>query len=155
MAQSQPTLNRAFVTEFLRRMQEKTPPVKLAVSWIEERLAEEGLTIEQLVQSESQYQAATQISVGNCIGSLRFLDTLDWREFVEDAKRRRTHFARTIRPMFTPHMDFATRDLYRHTVERIARHSQKNEMEVATLAVDLAQKNAGQPMTAWRMSGFI
>ena len=59
MAQLHPSLSRAFATEFLQRMQEKTPPVKLAVSWIEERLAEDGLTVAQLVQSESQHQAAT------------------------------------------------------------------------------------------------
>ena len=82
MAQSQPSLNRAFVAEFLRRIQEKSPSVKLAVGWIEERLAEDGQTAAQLVQSESQYQASTQASVGNSICSLRFLDTMDWREFV-------------------------------------------------------------------------
>src|ERR1700689_383117 len=38
MARSQPVLTRAFVTEFLRRIQEKSPSVKLAVGWIEERL---------------------------------------------------------------------------------------------------------------------
>jgi len=87
MAKSQPTLNRAFVTEFLRRIQEKSPSVRLAVSWMEERLAEDGLTVGQMVQGESQYQAAAQVSVGNSIGSLRFLDTMDWQDFVEAQSR--------------------------------------------------------------------
>ncbi len=72
MARSQPVLTRAFVTEFLRRIQEKSPSVKLAVGWIEERLAEDSLTVGQLVQSESQYQAATQVSVGNSIAACVF-----------------------------------------------------------------------------------
>ncbi|HEY4952504.1 MAG TPA: hypothetical protein VII71_03855, partial [Verrucomicrobiae bacterium] len=114
MAKSRSSLSRAFATEFLQRMQEKSAPVKLAISWIEERLAEDGLTIAQLMQSESQHQAATQVSVGNCIGSLRFLDTTDWREFVEE----QSVVEQTLRDdpaKIYLKMDFATRDLYRHT----------------------------------------
>ena len=154
MAKSYSSLSRAFATEFFQRMQEKSPQVKLAISWIEERLAEDGLTIAELVQSESQLQAATQVSVGNCIGSLRFLDTLDWREFVEE----QSVVEQTLRgdpAKIYLKMDFATRDLYRHTVERIARHSKKTELEVAALAVGLAQKNAGQPDDRLAHVGFF
>jgi len=35
------------------------------------------------VQSENQQQAADQLSISNSIGGLRFLDAMDWREFVE------------------------------------------------------------------------
>src|ERR1017187_4722597 len=154
MAQSQPSLSQAFVTEFLRRIQEKSPSVKLAAGWIEERLAEDGLTAGDLVQSESQYQAATQASVGNSICSLRFLDTMDWQEFVEDQsvveKTLRTDPAKVY-----AQMDFATRDAYRHTVERIARHSKKTEFEVAILAVGLAQKNASHPDDRLAHVGFF
>ena len=154
MARSEPALNQAFVTEFLRRIQEKSPSVKLAVGWIEERLAEDGLTVGQLVQSESQYQAATQASVGNSICSLRFLDTLDWQEFVEGQsvveKTLRTDPAKVY-----ARMDFATRDAYRHTVERIARFSKKTELEVAALAIGLAQKNINQPDDRLSHVGFF
>jgi cellobiose phosphorylase len=153
MAQSQPVLSRSFVTEFLRRMQEKSSPVKLAVSWIEECLAEDGLTVEQLVQGESQFQASTQISVGNCIGSLRFLDTMDWRDFVEGQSVVEQTLCTDPAKVYLK-MDFATRDFYRHTVERIARFSKKTEAEVATLAVALAQKNAALPDDRLAHVGF-
>jgi cyclic beta-1,2-glucan synthetase len=154
MAKSRSSLSRAFATEFLQRMQEKSAPVKLAISWIEERLAEDGLTIAQLMQSESQHQAATQVSVGNCIGSLRFLDTMDWREFVEE----QSVVEQTLRDdpaKIYLKMDFATRDLYRHTVERIARFSKKIELEVATLAIGLSQKNASHPDDRLAHVGFF
>ena len=141
MAKCYSSLSRAFATEFLQRMQEKTPPAKLAVSWVEEHLAEDGLTIAQLVQSESQHQAGIQVSVGNCIGSLRFLDTLDWREFVEEQSIVEQTLRKDPATIYLK-MDFATRDLYRHTVERIARYSKKSESEIATIALGLAQKNA-------------
>ncbi|HEY4417514.1 MAG TPA: glucoamylase family protein [Verrucomicrobiae bacterium] len=141
MAQAHPVLSRAFVTGFMRRLQEKTPPVKLAASWIEERVMEDGQTVDQLMQAESQSQAATQVSVGNSIGSLRFLDTMDWREFVE-AQSVVEQALRTDPANIYADMDFATRDLYRHSVEHIARYSRKTESEVALLAVQLAQKNS-------------
>src|ERR1700722_6327668 len=118
MARSQPVLNRAFVTEFLRRIQEKSPSVKLAVGWIEECLAADGLTVGQLVESESQYQAATQVSVGNSICSLRFLDAMDWQDFVE-AQSVVEQTLLTDPAKIYPQMDFTTRDFYRHTIERI------------------------------------
>ena len=154
MARSQPVLNRAFVTEFLRRIQEKSPSVKLAVGWIEERLAEDGLTVQQLVQNESQYQAAAQVSVGNSIGSLRFLDSMDWQDFVE-AQSVVEQTLRTDPAGIYAQMDFATRDLYRHTVERIARHGKRTELEVAALAIGLAQKNTGQSDTRLAHVGFF
>ena len=139
MAQSRPTLNQAFVTEFMRRIQEKAPAVKLVVGWIEERLAEEGVTVQQLIQNESQHQAEAQVSVGNSIGSLRFLDSMDWRGFVE-AQSTVEQTLRADPAQIYAQMDFTTRDHYRHAVERIARHSRKSEFEVASLAIDLARK---------------
>ena len=153
MAQSRPSLNQAFVTEFLRRIQEKSPSVKLAAGWIEVRLAEDGLTVGQLVQSESQYQAATQASVGNCINSLRFLDTIDWQEFVEDQSVVE-QMLRTDPAQIYAQMDFTTRDLYRHAVERIARYSKETELESASLAIGLAQKNANHPDNRLAHVGF-
>ncbi|HEV2694884.1 MAG TPA: glucoamylase family protein [Verrucomicrobiae bacterium] len=143
MAKHHPALTRAFVTEFLRRMQEKSPPVKLATSWVEERLAADGQVVAQLVQSESQHQATTQVSVGNCIGSLRFLDSMDWQEFVEEQSVVEQKLRTDPAGVYVK-MDFATRDLYRHTVERIARRSKMSELEVAACAVELAQKDDGR-----------
>ena len=154
MARSQPVLTPAFVAEFLRRIQEKSSSVKLAAGWMEERLAEDGRTVEQLVESENQYQAATQLSVGNAIGSLRFLDMLDWPEFVE-GQSAMEHILRTDPAGIYERMDFATRDLYRHTVERIARHSRQTELEVAALAIGLARKNADHPDDRLAHVGFF
>ncbi|MEI9864927.1 MAG: hypothetical protein WDN00_10310 [Limisphaerales bacterium] len=153
MAESHPELNRAFVTEFVWRMQEKSSPVKLAVSWIEERIAEDGLTVEQMIQAESQHQAATQVSVGNCIGSLRFLDTMDWREFVEEQSVVEQALRSDPAKVYGL-MDFATRDLYRHTVERIARYSKKTELVTANLAVGLAAQKVAQADSRLSHVGF-
>ncbi len=143
MAQEDVPLSEAFVTEFWRRAQEKSSTFKVALNWLEEQLALEGLTVENLVQSESQKEAADQVSVGNSISSLRFLDATDWHEFVENLsvveRTLRTDPARVYADM-----DFNTRDHYRHAVESIARHSVHAEWEVADLAVALARKQVGK-----------
>ena len=54
MARSSPPMTSPFVAEFARRLQGQSPALALPLTWIEQRLSESGLTIEQLVQSETQ-----------------------------------------------------------------------------------------------------
>src|SRR5262249_6709080 len=83
MAEAEGALNQAFVAEFSRRLQERTPTLQLALGWIEQRLQHDGHSVEHMVHAETQSQAASQVSTGNTITSLRFLDAMEWREFVE------------------------------------------------------------------------
>src|SRR5882672_3861987 len=71
MARSNPPTSSPFVAELARRLQGQSPALALPLTWVEQRLAESGLTIQQLVQAESQHQAADQVSIANSIGSLR------------------------------------------------------------------------------------
>ena len=142
MARSDPPMVGSFVAEFARRLQGKSPALALALTWIEQRLSEDGLTIEHLVQSENQHQAADQVSISNSISSLRYLGAADWRDFVE----AKSGVERTLREDPAGAyalMDFATRDQYRHVVESTARRSGRTETEVARLAIDLARETAG------------
>jgi hypothetical protein len=83
MVRADPPMVSSFVAEFTRRLQGQSPALALPLTWIEQRLSESGLTIEQSVHSENQQQAADQVSISNSIGSLRFLGAMDWPEFVE------------------------------------------------------------------------
>ncbi|MET1081917.1 MAG: hypothetical protein ABWY12_02545, partial [Burkholderiales bacterium] len=76
MARSNPPMVGAFVAELARRLQGRGPSLALPLTWIEQRLSESGLTIEQLVQSENRQQAADQVSISNSIGSLRVLGAI-------------------------------------------------------------------------------
>ena len=139
MARSNPPLTSAFVAEFTRRLQGQGPALAMPLTWIEQRLSECSLTIDHLVQSEAQQQAADQVSMSNSIDSLRFLGTMDWREFVETM----SVVEQTLRedPCDTyAKMDFTTRDLYRHVVEKVAKNGRLSEAEVAAEAVRLANE---------------
>src|SRR5437762_3326667 len=73
MARTEPPLSGSFLAEFTRHLQGQSPHITLATTWIEHRIAEQGLTIERLVRADGQAQAADQVSIGNSINSLRFL----------------------------------------------------------------------------------
>jgi cellobiose phosphorylase len=141
MARSNPPMVSSFVAELTRRLQGQGPALALPLTWIEQRLSESGLTIEQLVRSENQQQAADQVSMSNSIGSLRFLGSMDWREFVETMSMVEETLRGDPGDVYGK-MDFSTRDRYRHVVEKIAKSSGSSESEISRKAIELAQEGA-------------
>ena len=140
MARSGQAMNSAFVAELARRLQGLSPSLTLALQWVTTRLADAGLTIEQQIQAEIGQQAAEQVSISNSIGSLRFLGTMDWQEFVETMSA----VEQTLRqdPAGTyARMDFSTRDNYRHVIEKLAKQCAFTEVQVAEHALALSMEN--------------
>lgn len=138
MARSNPPMISTFVAELARRLQGRGPALALPLTWIAQRLSESGFTIEQLVQSENQQQAADQVTISNSIGSLRALGALNWRDFVESMSAVEQVLQQDPYGVYGQ-MDFATRDRYRHAVEAIAKRSTLSEVAVAQLVVTLAR----------------
>jgi cellobiose phosphorylase len=143
MTRSNPNLSSSFVAEFARRMEGKGSALALPLTWIEQQLSESGLTIKKLVQSENQQQAADQVSISNSIGSLRFLGSTNWRDFVESMSAVEIVLREDPGQAYSK-MDFATRDRYRHVIERIAKRVHLSEQMVAHRAIDLAGGAAAQ-----------
>ena len=138
MARSNPPMVSAFIAELVRRLQGHGPALALPLTWIEQRLAEESMTIEQMVQAETQQQAVDQVSISNSIGSLRFLGAYDWRVFVETMSIVEQILLEDRGDVYR-HMDFATRDEYRHVIDRLAKRSKISEAGIARVAIELAQ----------------
>jgi cellobiose phosphorylase len=141
MARASPPMSGAFLAELTRHLQGQNPNFAFANSWLEHRLADQGLTTEQLVRAEGQAQAADQVSIGNSINSLRFLNSTDWRQFVGEHSLVEQTLAGDPSGIYAE-MDFATRDRYRHAVEGIARRSYLTEYDVARKAVQLAENHS-------------
>ncbi|HET9483672.1 MAG TPA: glucoamylase family protein [Xanthomonadales bacterium] len=141
MVRSHPPMKTSFVAELARRLQGQSAALAIPLNWIELWLGDSGHSIERMVQAENQQQAADQVSISNSVGSIRFLSTMDWREFVESMsvvdRRLRDDPAGTYGLM-----DFATRDHYRHVLERLARRAKLDEPEVSDRVVRLAQAQA-------------
>ncbi len=101
-----------------------------AIEWLEDWLARRGLTATDVLRREHQRQAANQVSIGNCVTSLRLLAALDWSEFFEHASL--VELALRADPALAyARQDFFTRDRYRRAVEQLARGSGRDEQEVA------------------------
>ncbi len=131
----------AFVVQLTQRLREQDPAVMPVFEWLEKQLARQRTTIEQIIHGEHQRQAATQVTVGNIITSMRLLSTLDWRDFFESVSLIDPLLGKDPAGAYLK-MDFATRDRYRHVVERISKRTLFTELEVAKAAVEMASAAA-------------
>ncbi|HEY4609494.1 MAG TPA: hypothetical protein VIH06_09825, partial [Ilumatobacteraceae bacterium] len=128
-------LSTAGRVQLFQRLRDQDPATNPAVNWVEQRLAAEGSSADELVRLEHQRQVSMNVTVRNVITSMRLISWFDWAEFVEsvslvdDVLRSRSPFA---------DMDFTTRDSYRKAVEALARGSHLTEVEVANKAADMA-----------------
>ena len=139
MARYGPPMESSFVAELTRRLVGKGSAFALPISWIEQRLSEKGMTSDELVHIENQKQAADQVSISNSIGSLRFLSSNNWRDFVENISVVE-NILKTENSGIYPLMDFHTRDEYRHSVEKIAKASSLPESSIALMSLKMANE---------------
>jgi len=105
------------------------------------------------VHAENQQQSADQVSISNSIGSLRILDAMDWRKFVESMSAVEQILREDPAGIY-PGMDSATRTITGRTVETIARRSPLAESEVARQAIRLAQAGTGPSDERTQHVGF-
>jgi len=136
---SRTALPTAARVQLFQRLRDQDPVVTPALQWLEELLAAQGTTAEEVVRLEHQRQATMNVTVRNAITSMRLISSFDWATFVEgvslvdDLLRERSSFET---------MDFATRDRYRHAIEELARGAHRTEIEVAGEVVAMADAAA-------------
>ncbi len=122
----------AFAVQLVQRLRDQDPKVTRALMWLDERLAAQGTTADEIVRDQHQRQGATNVTVRNIITSMRLISDFDWAELVEsvslidDTLRIGSDFAS---------MDFPTRNLYRSAIEELARGSKLTEIEIAQAAL--------------------
>ncbi|PYM46784.1 MAG: hypothetical protein DME16_13960 [Candidatus Rokuibacteriota bacterium] len=118
----------AFAVQLVQRLRDQDPAVTPALLWLNERLADQGTTPDDMVRVEHQRQAAMNVTVRNVIMSMGLMSALDWTEFFESVSL--IDGVLQADPGYAA-MDFATRDSYRHAIEELARGSRRSELEVA------------------------
>lgn len=138
MARSRPPLSSAFVAELVRRLQGRGNMLSLPLTWVEQRLAETGVTTDYLIHRFNQQLAASQLSVSNSIAGLRLLSETNWADFAEAMSLVEQTLRKDPSGIY-PAMHFDTRDHYRHIIEILARHSHHSEPEVARHILEMAQ----------------
>ena len=80
---SRAALPTAARVQLFQRLRDQDPAVTPALRWLEELLAAQGTTAEEMVRLEHQRQAAMNVTVRNVITSMRLISWFDWAEFVE------------------------------------------------------------------------
>ncbi len=125
-------LSELFAAQLAKRLRDRDPQTMPALGWLEERLAGQGATVDDVVTHAQQRQGASNVTARNVITSLRLMSDIDWPELFEsvslvDARLRAgSEFAA---------MDFPTRDRYRGAIEQLARRSPCSELDIAERAL--------------------
>ena len=138
----------AFAVQLVQRLRDLDPESRPILVWLDERLAAQGTTADEIVRAEHQEQAAMSVTVRNIITSMRLTSAFDWQSFfesvslVDEVLRAGSNFGE---------MDFATRDHYRHAIEDLSRGSRTPKSKLRDRAVQRAKRaraelqNDGQP----------
>ena len=138
MAHSDIPTSGSFVSEFSQRLSSQNSALQISRNWLEQKLAEDGLFIDELIYQENQNQAVNQLSVSHIINSLRFINTTDWKIFVEKQSIVEQILLKDPAGIYGS-MDFNTRDHYRHIIESLAQNSLRSEIQIAQSAITLTQ----------------
>lgn len=139
-------LTAPFVEEFYARLQTQGSAMAFVQTWVEQKLLEQGVTATQLSAVDARTAAANQISMANSISSLRFIGSMDWRNYVESLSVVEQILREDPTGIYA-RQDFPTRDRYRHVIEDVAKGSSLSELEVARESIVLAKDAAEQRST--------
>lgn len=138
---------RPFAVQLIRRLTEH--PAEEALAWVQADLLAGGAGPEQAIQEEHQAGARDTVTMHNIFQSLRLLSDVNWEDWVESVSlieaELRDH------PGYAA-QDFATRNLCRSAIERLARGSGQVEIDVTRAAVALAAASPdelGQDVGFW------
>lgn len=129
-------LGEHFAAQLIKRLRDQDPKTTPALEWLEQRLQQQGTTINEVVQHALLRQSASNLTVRNIITSMRLISNMDWADLfesvslVDERLSAGSNFGS---------MDFATRNLYRSAIEELARRSHFSELDVAEYVVGQIQ----------------
>ncbi|NML75726.1 protein ndvB [Rhizobium sp. S-51] len=143
-----------FATQFLYRLRNGSQNTSFAIAWVEQRLEKAGRTAEESMTAEHNRLSSGNVTTGNIVKSLREIDDKEWSVWVEDVC-----LVDKILGNHTDYreLDFGSRNAYRNTIEKLARRSDKSEIEIAQMAIDLAAEAArsGEAGVTPNVGGYL
>ncbi|WP_442879677.1 GH36-type glycosyl hydrolase domain-containing protein [Bartonella sp. CB189] len=105
-----------------------------ALSWLEKQLHDQNTNLETVTADEHNQQAADGVTMRNIIQALKAIDDVDWTKWFETVSvvdsilRENSDFSE---------IDSHSRNIYRQAIEKIARNSPLNELEVARKVIEM------------------
>ncbi len=129
----------AYAEQLLKRLRDLGIDTAPLLHWVDRVVAKQDTTIEELAKLERQRQSMYQVSMGHAIQSIHFVTAEDWPRFFEEVSLVEREFQKDPSNVYCK-MDFQSRDVYRHHVEKIARRYRVSELVVARTVVSRSNK---------------
>lgn len=138
--------SRAFCVQLLRRLSGQEIPG--LDDWLEGQLTLLGGPAESVIQADLAAQSVATVTMRNIFHSLRLVNDVNWEDWLESvsAIEAELRISAGYREL-----DFATRNSYRSAIERLARGSGHEELDVARAVISLARES---PDEVGREIGF-
>ncbi len=130
-------VNSSFVEHLLKEIRAKGMDCSDIVLYIEKKLNDYNLSVQQLVEEEHKEQAARKISMGNAIASLHHVAIMNWNHIFESLSLVEEVLRKDPIQTYSL-MNFESRDYYRQQVEKIANKGGTSEIRVAREAIACA-----------------
>jgi cyclic beta-1,2-glucan synthetase len=130
------------IVHFVQHLSEWEPNIRIVHDWLTAHVENSESSLESMVSLEHQLQAELQVTCGNLVRSLHFLERLPWRLMFTKI----SHIEQILRSDSTGDyegLDLASRDILRGRVARIAHKLNVPETVVAQTAVRLAKVKKG------------
>ncbi len=105
--------------------------------WIDEKLQLQNSSTEKMINNDHQKQASMQLSMGNCINGMKEIEALDWRDFFERTSCVEAVLMSDPADIYVK-MEFASKDYYRHKIEKLSEYMGISEVYIARKAVECA-----------------
>jgi cyclic beta-1,2-glucan synthetase len=134
-------LSETVAAQIAKRLRGYDPAEMPLLNWLEDRLNQQGRTIDDVVTTAQLRMGASNVSMRNIVTSMRLLSDMDWAEFFEDVSLVDARFGED---STFAEMDFATRNRYRTEIEILARGSGHSELAVTDTCLRLAREAADQ-----------
>ena len=128
-----------FAAQFLYRLRDGSQTSGIAIAWLEAELEARGSDAEEVIVSEHNRLSSGNATMGSIVSSLREIDDGEWTDWVESVSKV-DHLLRGASDFAA--LDFGSRNMYRTTIERLAKRSKLSELEVAGKAIELTQASA-------------
>ena len=139
-ARERAPLSGPFALAFASELQERGGNAT-AMGWLEHRLRARRIGLDDVERLVMQRETQWQGSLSNAVMAIRAAVEFDWITFVEELSAVEQTLREDPAGVYAG-QDKATRDDYRHQIERLARGSSETEFGVAERAVALAREAA-------------
>lgn len=131
----EPARDNTFAAQFLYRLRDGSHTSGMAIAWLEAELEKRGSDGEEVIVSEHNRLSSGNATMSSIIRSLREIDDGEWPVWVESVSKVDSLLGTG---SDYRDLDFGSRNMYRNTIEELAKRSTMSELQIASKAMELA-----------------